>query len=158
MNGAPDNKVLTGTLKNGQIMLDEPADWPEGCRLVVTPGESPADIYGLTEEEQSDDPEAIAKWLAEFDAIPPWQMTADEEAKWQADRQTVKNYTIAKMNERFSEARARARSQTILITGTGRTTDRLRCLRQRPEGAVTPGIPDQATGGTNRHSGRSVAT
>ncbi len=38
----------------------------------------------MTEEEQSNDPEAIARWLAAFDAIPPWQMTAAEEAEWQA--------------------------------------------------------------------------
>ena len=48
----------------------------------------------MTEEEQSNDPEAIARWLAEFDAIPPWQMTAAEEAEWQAARQSVKDYTI----------------------------------------------------------------
>jgi hypothetical protein len=157
MNRVPD-KILTGTWKNGQVILDGPADWPDGCKLrvaaipgpieqtgipddqwprdpqgiaellermdqiepfemmpeeeadwaegcrgVVKPEESPEEVFGMTEEEQSDDPEAIARWLAEFDAIPPWQMTDEEEAKWQADRRVVKDYTIARMNERFSE-------------------------------------------------------
>jgi hypothetical protein len=48
-------------------------------------------------------PRTIARWLAEFDAIPPWQMTAEEEAEWQAARQAVKDYTIAKMRERYPE-------------------------------------------------------
>jgi hypothetical protein len=102
MNTIPDNKTLTGTWKNGQILLDGPADWPEGCRVVVTQEES-SEVYGMTEEEQSDDPEAIARWLAAFDAIPPWQISAEEEAEWLAARQAVKDYTIAKMNERFSK-------------------------------------------------------
>ena len=102
MNTVSDNKTLTGTWKDGQIVLDQPAGWPEGCRVTVRPGEF-QEVYGIAEEEQSDDPEAIARWLAEFDAIPPWQMTAEEEAEWQAARQAVKDYTIAKMQERFSE-------------------------------------------------------
>jgi hypothetical protein len=98
MNTIPDNKTLTGTWKDGQVLLDETADWPEGCRIVVIPEESP-EVYGMPEEEQSDDPEAIARWLAAFDAIPPWQMSTEEEAEWQA----VKDDTIAKMNERLAE-------------------------------------------------------
>ena len=102
MNTISDNKALTGTWKNGQILLDEPADWPEGCRVVVAPA-GPSEVHGMAEVEQSDDPGAIARWLAEFDAIPPWQMSVEEEAEWQAARQAVKDYTIAKMNERFLE-------------------------------------------------------
>jgi hypothetical protein len=106
MNTVPGNKVLKGTWKDDRILLDEPADWPEGCRVVVTPGESPEEIYGMMEEEQSDDPQSIAKWLAEFDAIPPWQMTADEEAEWHADRRAVKDHAIAKIHERFREEKS----------------------------------------------------
>jgi hypothetical protein len=102
MSTIPNDKPRTGTWKNGQIILDEPADWSEGCRVVVTPGKS-LEVYGMSEEEQSNDPEAIARWLAEFDAIPPWQMTAEEEAEWQAARQAVEDYTIAKMRETFPE-------------------------------------------------------
>jgi hypothetical protein len=102
MDTIPDNKTLTGTWKNGQVLLDEPVDWPEGCRVIVAP-EGSSEVYGMTEEEQSDDPEAIARWVAAFDAISPWQMSAEEEAEWQAARQAVKDYTIARMNERFSE-------------------------------------------------------
>jgi hypothetical protein len=94
--------AIKGTWKNGRIVLDEPAHWPEGSRVVVEP-DGCAEDPNLTEEEQKDDPESIARWLAEFDAIPPWEMTAQEEAQWQADRQAVKDYTIAKMKQRFDE-------------------------------------------------------
>ena len=66
--------------KNGQVVLEAPADWPEGRRLVVA--EEPVD----DDNDQPDDPETIARWLAEFEAIPPLEMTAEEEAEWQAAR------------------------------------------------------------------------
>ena len=53
------------------------------------------------EVSQAEDPESIARWLAEFDAIPAWQMTPQEEARWHADRDVVKRYTIERMNARF---------------------------------------------------------
>jgi hypothetical protein len=94
--------AIAGTWKNGQIVLDEPAPWPEGSRVAIEPAPCAADL-GMTEDEQGDDPESIARWLADFDAIPPWQMTAEEEARWQADRQAMKDYTIAKMKQRLGE-------------------------------------------------------
>jgi hypothetical protein len=104
MNTPADDRTLTGTWRNGQIVLDGPADWPEGCRVVVTRG-SHHEAYGMTEHEheQSDDPAAIARWLSEFDSIPPWQMTAEEEAEWRGARQAITDYTIANMQKRLSE-------------------------------------------------------
>ena len=43
---------------------------PRGAGSSITPGESPEEIYGMTEEEQSDDPETIARWIAEFEHNP----------------------------------------------------------------------------------------
>jgi hypothetical protein len=37
MSTFSDDKPLAATWKNGQVVLDEPADWPEGCRLQVAP-------------------------------------------------------------------------------------------------------------------------
>jgi hypothetical protein len=53
----------------------------------------PSDIDppGTCGDEQSNDPEAISRWLAAFDAIPPATMTSDEEAHWQAARVKRKN-------------------------------------------------------------------
>jgi hypothetical protein len=44
------------------------------------------DPPGTTGDEQADDAESVARWLAAFDAIPPLQMTPAEEAAWRADR------------------------------------------------------------------------
>ena len=44
------------------------------------------DPPGTVGDEQSDAPDAVAAWLAAFDAIPPLRMTADEETAWNAER------------------------------------------------------------------------
>ncbi len=48
------------------------------------------DPPGTAGDPQSDDPEAVARWIAEFDAIPPLQMTPAEEADWRSARETKK--------------------------------------------------------------------
>src|SRR5437763_389721 len=91
--------AIQGTYKNGQIILDTPADWPEGFRVIVEPAPQDND-FGMTEDEQSHDPEAVACWIAEFDAIPPLQMTPAEEAEWQAARKAQREYDLSKFEER----------------------------------------------------------
>jgi hypothetical protein len=96
MSTTQGTSTLTGVWKNGQIVLDGLADWPEGCRVIVEPI---ADQLGITEEEWPRTPEAMASWLEWFDSVEPIEMTAEDEAGWQDWRQKVKDYTIAKMNE-----------------------------------------------------------
>jgi hypothetical protein len=83
--------------KNGQVILEGHADWPEGSRLVVAQ-EAVAD-----DEDGEDDPESIARWIAEADAIPPIEMTEQEEADWQAARQAQRALDIAKSIARADE-------------------------------------------------------
>jgi hypothetical protein len=83
--------------KSGQVILEDRADWPEGTRLVVAQ-EALAD-----DEDGEDDPESIARWIAEFNAIPPIEMTEQEEADWQAARQTQRELDIAKSIARAEE-------------------------------------------------------
>ena len=61
--------AVKATWKNGQVVLDGRADWPEGRRLVV------AEAPFVEDDDQPDDPDAIAQWITEFDAIPPLEMT-----------------------------------------------------------------------------------
>lgn len=92
--------AITGTWKNGQVVLDDLADWPEGCRVVVEPLPNDVEI-GLSEQEWPRTPEAIAEWLRWFDSFEPVQMTPEDEAAWAAARQEVKEYTIAHQNRRL---------------------------------------------------------
>jgi hypothetical protein len=94
-----ETTTLTGIWKNGQVILDGPAHWPEGCRVVVI-RECVPDFLGTTGDEQANDPESIARWIADFDAIPPLEMTPAEEAGWRAAREAQKAFEIANFEER----------------------------------------------------------
>jgi len=89
-------KVIKGTVENGQITLSEPLTWPDGTevRIRAIPPASEAngedeETVGMSEDEQADDPESIARWVAAFDAIPPLSMTPEEEGEWQAARKAT---------------------------------------------------------------------
>jgi hypothetical protein len=84
---------------DGQVVLETPPDWPEGRRLVVVEDPVPDD------DNQADDPESIARWIAEFDAIPPLEMTAEEEAEWQAARKAQRDFEKSTFNERADKLR-----------------------------------------------------
>jgi hypothetical protein len=90
-------KTLKGTVKQGRIALSEPMDWPEGTEVRVSP--VPESANGSDEpdaslDEQNDDPESVAKWIAEFNSIPPLQMSPQEEADWQAARAAQRAYEM----------------------------------------------------------------
>jgi hypothetical protein len=64
----------------------------------VRPGDDPP---GTTGDEQSDDPAAVARWVAAFDALPPLIFTPAEEAAWQSARAEQKKVDVA-ARERFA--------------------------------------------------------
>jgi len=58
-----------------------------------------SDPPGTGGDEQSNEPEAINRWLAAFDAIPPATITSAEEAAWQAARVKRKNADKAAIDQ-----------------------------------------------------------
>ena len=93
----------------GRVVLDQPAVWAEGSPLVVLEASdvesqgNPDELVGLTEDEQADDPESIAKWIARMDAIPPLEMSSEEEAAMWDWRQKMKAYNIEAMRQQFQK-------------------------------------------------------
>jgi hypothetical protein len=96
--------AIKGIYKNGRVVLETPADWPDGTEVIVEPVPH-NESFGLTEEEQGDDPESIARWIAAFDAIQPLQMTPEEEAEWQAARKAQREFEKATFFERAEKLR-----------------------------------------------------
>jgi hypothetical protein len=94
--------AIRATWKNGQIVPDENVNWPEGRRLIVREEPLP-EIVGMTEEEQGDDPEAIAQWIAEFNAIPPLTMSAEDEAALDAWRRQLKDFNVEAVRRQMEE-------------------------------------------------------
>jgi hypothetical protein len=90
--------AVPGILHEGRVVLETPTDWPDGARVEVRLVEPVAKI-GLSEEEWSDSPEAIAHWIRWYDSLQPLEMTPEEEADLATWRQRVKEYTIANMHK-----------------------------------------------------------
>ncbi len=68
--------AIKATWKNGQIVPDENAEWPESCRLLVEP--IPVErTFGLREEDWPDTPEAVAEWLRWYDSLEPLEFTRE---------------------------------------------------------------------------------
>lgn len=90
--------------KDGRIILARPVDWPDGTPLSVEPIGAPRD-----DEPDVDllgnDPDSIARWIAEYNALPPLQMTEGEEAEWRAAQRAMRDYSIAAMSKRSIEGR-----------------------------------------------------
>jgi hypothetical protein len=94
--------VVKATWKNGRVVLDHPAGWPEGRRLVVAE-ESSAGIAFLTEDEQRDDPESVRRWIDDLRAIPPLPMTPEQEAGMLACRQKAKEFNLEAIRKQKEE-------------------------------------------------------
>ncbi len=106
MSSIDGTATLMGIWKNGQVILDSQAEWPEGCRVVLIREPAP-DALGTTGDEQADDPESIARWIAAFEAIPPLEMTHKEEAEWRAAREAQRAFEIARFEEHAGRIEAR---------------------------------------------------
>ena len=86
--------------KDGRVVVDEAVDWPEGCELEVRP----VAVNGSEDDDvESNDPAAIARWIAEFQAVPPLEMTAEEEAEWQAARQAQREFELKTFDQRADQ-------------------------------------------------------
>ncbi len=65
---------IKGIVRNGNIVLDNPTDLPEGCRVLVEPM-AEQDTFDIREEDWQDTPEVIADWLRWYDALEPLLLT-----------------------------------------------------------------------------------
>lgn len=82
---------MTGTYRGGLVVLDAPADWPDGTRVVV---KQPSEMRGLSEEEWPTTPEGVAALLQRIDAIEPLELTPEDEIEIAAAREAVRQKTL----------------------------------------------------------------
>ena len=94
--------AIKATWKSGQVLLDSPADWPDGRRLVVAE-DRPADVEFMTEDEQSDDPKAVERWIEELRALPALTMTPEQEAEMIAWQRKVKEFNLEAVRRQMEE-------------------------------------------------------
>ncbi|HUY31265.1 MAG TPA: hypothetical protein VMV69_00685 [Pirellulales bacterium] len=76
--------AIQGTIKNGQIVLDDPAKLPEGTRVQVVPVDAARPTLGMREEDWPTTPEGIAALLARMDQAGPGWLSPEDDAAWRA--------------------------------------------------------------------------
>jgi len=94
--------ALKGIIRNGQVILAEPADWPDGAEVQVRLVMS-NETRSTWDDEGTVTPEEIAHTLAAMDRVEPFEMADEERADIEAWRQKVKEYTIAHTHEGIEE-------------------------------------------------------
>jgi hypothetical protein len=83
-------KTIKGTVKNGQVVLDEPEGLPEGTRVEVLPVDTGKPRLGMREEDWPNTPEGIAALLKRMDETEPGWLSPEDEAAWKAALQEQK--------------------------------------------------------------------
>ena len=86
-------------IQNGQVVRSKPIDLPDRTQVMVRVA---LDHFFMTEEEQGDDPESIARWIAAVDALEPLVFSPDEARIPQA-RADQKAWEIANWDKHCRE-------------------------------------------------------
>ena len=58
----------------------------------------------MTEDEQSDDPEMVRRWIEDLRSIPPVPDTSEQEAKRVAWEERMRVFNIEAVRQQFEEA------------------------------------------------------
>jgi hypothetical protein len=90
--------AIRGRYMDGTVVLDTPADWPNGIEVVVEPAPT-AEAFGIRDDEWPTTPEGIAALLARMDQFEAIEITPEEEADISAWRKKINEYTIAHMDD-----------------------------------------------------------
>ena len=70
--------LMKGVIRNGQVVVDEPIDLPDGSKVFVQLLNG--DLDAEAEEGWDNSPSAMAAWVEWCDALQPLTITALEEA------------------------------------------------------------------------------
>jgi hypothetical protein len=90
--------TLRGTIQNGQVVLPQPADLPDGTEVTIHPDYANQTL-GIPDDEWPTDPEGLARLLARMERVEPFDLTPAEEVEIEAWRRKVKAYTLANQDK-----------------------------------------------------------
>lgn len=90
--------VMKGIVKNGQVIVEEPINLPDGSEVTIT-GRPHEKFVGLPDNDRPMTPEEIAQTLAAMDRVEPFDISPEEEAEAAAWEKKVKEYGIANIDK-----------------------------------------------------------
>jgi hypothetical protein len=91
--------ALQGTVRNGQVVFDEPVELPEGMRVEVLPVDAGRPMVGMREEDWPTTAEGIAALLARMDKVEPGWLSPEDDAAWRTALREQKNAEKARFFE-----------------------------------------------------------
>jgi hypothetical protein len=93
--------ILRGVIHNGQVVLPQPADLPEGTEVQIVP----MDLAGSADDERPVTSDEIARTLAAMECVHPFEMTDLERAAIEADRRARKEWEKSRFFEHADRLR-----------------------------------------------------
>ena len=75
--------VKKGVIRNGQVVVEEPINLPDGSEVTIT-GHAHGKFFGEEDNDRPPTPEEIAAALAAMDEVEPFDMTDAERAEAEA--------------------------------------------------------------------------
>src|SRR5947209_11504615 len=96
--------LVKGVVRNGRVEVEEPINLPDGSEVTIT-GYPNGKFIGLPDNGGPMTPEEIAQTLAAMDKIEPFEMTDEERAAWEAERQGQKDWEKARFTEHAEKLR-----------------------------------------------------
>lgn len=94
--------VIRATVRDGKVVVDAPADWPDGTAVDVRPAE---ERIGMREEDWPTTPEGVEDWVRWFDSLEPLVLTPEDEARIAADRAERRAWFLTQADERERKLR-----------------------------------------------------
>ena len=91
--------AIRGTIRDGKVEFDAPPGWPDGTEVAVTAPADTGPVRMAIEDEQGDDPESIARWLAWFDSLEPLVVSPEDEERIRKARADQKAFELSKWDE-----------------------------------------------------------
>jgi hypothetical protein len=96
--------TIIAIVRNGQLELPRPIDLPDGTPVEILLPES-GGTASASEDDGSMTPEEIARTLAAMEKIEPFEMSEEERAALEVDRQARKEWEKAHFDERAEKLR-----------------------------------------------------
>jgi hypothetical protein len=90
-------ETIRAIVTDGSLQLPSPLPWPDGTEVAIVPA--------VGAENQTMTPEEIALTLAAMDRSEPLEMTQEEVAALEAERQSRKEWEKSHFFERAEEIR-----------------------------------------------------
>jgi hypothetical protein len=93
--------TFKGVIQNGQVVLLQPANLPDGTEVEILP----LGLGAVADDEGPVTADEIARTLAAMENIEPFELTDQERASIESDRQARKDWEKTRFNEHADRLR-----------------------------------------------------